>query len=465
MHKYGFHVNAASGRVFDAIVRVKPRVIKTLHHDVNFWRRVREIHPNAFIVGRLFTPNQEFWSNPEGRGREFAERILREEVNRVTFQGRPIYDAWESFNETIPESVGPDVMQAYDAFQVAFGQRIQAAGFEPIAMNFGTGNFLGHHFLENFRGTLETHRYLGFHEYDWPTLWRLHRESEAVNGGMWLTLRYRRTMNQVRQAYPGRHTVIITECGMTQGVHPQGVGDVGPWHPSHPISEDDYWASMMWYNDELMRDDYVMGACLFVVGAISPWESFEHLGGIVDRLERLRETEPPVPESVGEPAAPVTPSVEAPVGGEPAVASTADVPVEAVTPPVETTRAAEEPQQVEEAEKVEAASPPPETVDLPSHYVLFPPGVHWDWYEACRFYFERFRPSWGENPYDAARYNVVTCINPDPKTLDTLNRLNPSAYLEVIHAAGPAELSARVGKRILRGKAYGGESIRNPAPS
>jgi hypothetical protein len=179
MHKYGFHVNAASGQVFDAIVRVKPRIIKTLHHDVNFWRHVREIHPTAFIVGRLFTPNQDFQSDPEGRGREFAERILREEVNRSTFQGRPLYDAWESFNETLPESVGPDVMQAYDAFQVAFGQRIQEAGFESIAMNFGTGNFLGHHFVENFRGTLETYRYLGFHEYDWPTLWRLHRESEA----------------------------------------------------------------------------------------------------------------------------------------------------------------------------------------------------------------------------------------------------------------------------------------------
>jgi len=463
MHKYGFHVNAASGRVFDAIVRVKPRIIKTLHHDVNFWRRVREVHPGAFIVGRLFTPNQEFQSNPEGRGREFAERILREEVNRATFQGRPVYDAWESFNETIPESVGPNVMRAYDAFQVSFGQRIRAAGFEPVAMNFGTGNFLGHHFLENFRGTLETHRYLGFHEYDWPTLWRLHRESVSINGGMWLTLRYRRTMDLVRQAYPGRHTVIITECGMTQGVHPQGVGDVGPWHPSHPISEDDYWASMMWYNDELMKDDYVLGACLFVVGAISPWESFEHLGGIVDRLERLRETEPPVvPDSVVEPAAPVTPSVEAPVVGAPAEPPPAvDLPVEAATPPTETTETPGEP----EEERVEVAATPPETADVTSHYVLFPPGLHWDWYEACRFYFERFRPSWGENPHDAARAEVITCINPDQETLGTLNRLNPSAYVEVVHASGPAELSARVGKRILRGKAYGGESIRTPAPS
>jgi len=426
IHKYGFHVNAVSDRVFDAIVRIKPRVIKTLHHDVGFWKRVREVHPTVFIIGRLFTPDQEFQSDPEGRGRAFAERILREEVNRVTFQDRPLYDAWESFNEAIPESVAPEVMEAYDAFQVAFGQRIRQAGFEPIAMNFGTGNFLGHHFLNHFRGTLETYRYLGFHEYDWPTMWRLHRESEAKNGGMWLTLRYRRTMNEVRRVYPDRHTVIITECGMTQGVHPQGVGDVGPWHPSHPISEDDYWASLMWYNSELMKDDYVMAACLFVVGAVSPWESFEHLGGIIDRLERLQASEGQEREveTARRPEA-APPAAEAPSTAKP-------------TPPTE----------------VGVATLMPEAKEAESHYLLFPAGAHWDWYAACRFYVERFRPSLGENLHDAARANVITCVNPSQEVLDALRRLNPSARLDVIRAANPAELSAQVGQRILSGRAY-----------
>jgi hypothetical protein len=418
IHKYGFHVNAVSDRVLDAITRVKPKVIKTLHHDVNFWRRVREILPSVFIVGRLYTPNQEFESDPEARGREFAERVLREEVNRVTIAGGPLYDAWESFNEAIPESVSPDVMEAYDAFQVAFGDRVRAAGFEPIAMNFGTGNFLGHHFLEHFQGTLETYRYLGFHEYDWPTMWRLHKESEAINGGMWLTLRYRRTMTEVRRVYPDRHSVIITECGMTQGVHPQGVGDVGPWHPSHPISEDDYWASLMWYNNELMKDDYVKGACLFVVGAVSPWESFEHLGGIIDRLESLQASAPPEVAAAGQPVAAGL-QEPAPEGPSPVTASL-----------------------------------PPEPPGPAGHYLLLPPGAHWDWYEACRFYFERFRPSWGEIVQDAARASVVTCVNPDQETLDMLRQSNPSIQLDVIRAADPAELSGRVGERILKGKPY-----------
>jgi hypothetical protein len=438
MHKYGFHINAVGDRVLNAILRIKPPVIKTLHHDVGFWKRVREAHPTAYIIGRLYTPNQEFQSDPQGRGRDFAERILREEVNRIPFRGRPLYDAWESFNEAIPESVGPDVMEQYDAFQVAFGRRMQAAGFEPIAMNFGTGNFLGQHFLEHFKGTLETYRFLGFHEYDWPTMWRLHKESEAQNGGMWLTLRYRRTMNEVRQVYPNRHTVVITECGMTQGVHPRGVGDVGPWHPSHPISEDDYWASLMWYNDELLKDDYVRAACLFAVGAVAPWESFEHLGGIIDRLERLQASQPRQPAAVpGQAAA-------GPSGGQPPVSP----PVQVATAPAP----ARQPLPVSPPVQIPS---PPQPVAASGHYLLLPPDVHWDWYEACRFYYERFRPTWGQNVNDAARAAVVTCVNPSQATLDTLRRLNPSLQLDVILAADPAELSGYGGKRILRGKAYG----------
>ena len=105
---------------------------------------------------------------------------------------------------------------------------------DPIAMNFATGNMLGKDFLEHFPGTLETYRYLGFHEYDWPTMWRLHEENIRTKDedGMWLTLRYRRAMQDVRRVYGDRHTVLITECGMTQGV--QGGDDVGPWHESHP---------------------------------------------------------------------------------------------------------------------------------------------------------------------------------------------------------------------------------------
>jgi hypothetical protein len=288
-HKYGFHVNRTGDDVFDAIKRIKPGVIKTLDPNPGFWTRVREIHPTAFLIGRLVIDRNEqdrFVDDPAGTGRAFAERILRMDGAQARFGDELLFNAWESYNETIFETADADTKRKYDDFQVAFAGPIQAVGFEPVAMNFANRNMLGPDFLNYFPGTLETHRYLGFHEYDWPTMWRLHEENirEKNEGGMWLTLRYRRIMNEVRAVYPDRHTVIITECGMTQGV--AGRDDVG-WRAEPAVSEGDYWDSLKWYNAELMKDDYVLAACLYVVGAVAPWHSFEHLGGIIDRLERL----------------------------------------------------------------------------------------------------------------------------------------------------------------------------------
>lgn len=295
-HKYGFHVNRTGVDLLDAIRRIQPRVIKAVEHDVGFWKEVRRIVPDALVIGRLVVAPQEqeqFVHDPAGTGRAFAERILRLEAARASYAGRPLFDAWESFNEALPGISPADGKRMYDDFQVAFAGPIRQAGFEPVGMNFATGNMLGEDFVNYFPGTLETYTYLGFHEYDWPDMWRLHRENIEESGeeGMWLTLRYRRIMREVRPLYGDRHTVLITECGMTQGVQP-GRPDVGPWHESYPIPEERYWNSLMWYNDELMRDDYVLAALLFVVGAVWPWESFEHLGGIIDRLEALQASEP-----------------------------------------------------------------------------------------------------------------------------------------------------------------------------
>ncbi|MCB0212643.1 MAG: hypothetical protein KDJ52_25085, partial [Anaerolineae bacterium] len=75
--------------------------------------------------------------------------------------------------------------------------------------------------------------------------------------------------------------------------------DIGPWAKEltvprdipggvvdTPIHPEDYWQTLQWYNSELMKDDFVMGACLFVTGAagLPEWETFEHLGVITDRI-------------------------------------------------------------------------------------------------------------------------------------------------------------------------------------
>lgn len=302
-HKFGFHCNRTGDDVMAAIKRIKPEVIKTMDPNVGFWSRVRAIHPDVYLIGRIVVgPSEQdmLFMNPTETGRKFAERILGQEASKTTFEGKPLFDAWESYNEVLPGHDSAERKRQYNEFQVAFYQPIKDAGMEPIAMNFATGNMLGEDFLTYFRESLDLYDMLGFHEYDWPTMWRLHEENirEKNEGGMWLTLRYRRIMQEVRKVYGNKHTVIISECGMTQGVI--GRDDVG-WRHEPAVTEDDYWKSLLWYNQELLKDDYVQGTCLFVVGATGgwpKWESFEHLGGIIDRLKAYQdepEDAPPPP--------------------------------------------------------------------------------------------------------------------------------------------------------------------------
>ena len=164
LHKYGFHVNRTGDDVFDAIRRIKPKMIKMLDYDIGFWSRVREIHPDVFLIARDYVPNNEqdkFASDPAGAGARYADRILGLEVNRQTINGKRLIDGWETYNELLFGHSDNELKRKYDDFQVAFAEQIKRDGFEPVAMNFATGNMLGEDFLNFFPGTLETCRYLG----------------------------------------------------------------------------------------------------------------------------------------------------------------------------------------------------------------------------------------------------------------------------------------------------------------
>ena len=184
-------------------------------------------------MGRLFVEQQQqtAWldsADPAAAGRAFAEQILSYDFGLATekVNGRLLFDAWMSLNEALP---GPQTFPggepdatwkrraaAYDAFQLAFRERLMREGVEAVAFNFAAGNFSRpQDYLDWFPKTLATYIYLGFHEYGWPGL-----RPSTVNASA--ALEYRTCMAGIRPRYSDRQRAIITEAGLARHVQVSG---------------------------------------------------------------------------------------------------------------------------------------------------------------------------------------------------------------------------------------------------
>ena len=311
MNRLGFYVEISTVKFMrEALSQVKPPTI--LFHAGDRWllKEIRQgLSPNSFIIGRWFVPleQQTAWledPNPEARGRDLANTILGYDMGYATekVNGKLLIDAWMSLNECLRgpanypgEAVDAEFKRraaALDRFQVAFRDQLQTAGVEAVAFNFGAGNFIkSGHYTDWFPKTLASYKYLGFHEYGWPTLMKRAGTETAA-------LLYRTCMAGIRNKYGDRHRIIITEAGLARMYkYPNDpAGDVGWLYAGETISQEQYWESLSWYNGELNKDAYVLGACLFEVGHNGGrWETFRHLGVdnqgqpilIIDKITKL----------------------------------------------------------------------------------------------------------------------------------------------------------------------------------
>ncbi len=321
-NKLGFYTQISQG-VHDRITAIKPPVILVHAWDQGLLEEIRRFRaPEAFVVGRMdyvrFGGQQvpvndlvQGWltgGDPEASGRRFAEHILEDNFRLAQRAegGRRLVDAWMSLNECVP---GPGSgaysngkpaeraeiearLRAYDRFQFGFRNKLMEHGIEAVAFNFGAGNFgTAEHYADFFPLTLGTYTYLGFHEYGWPALSKtLNPKAESSAGT------YRPIVQALRQRTGRDYQVIITEAGLARMYkHRDDAGDVGWLYQGDTVSQDDYWRSLEWYNQQLNQDDFVLGACLFQVGHEGKWVTFRHIGEdnagrpieILNRIEGL----------------------------------------------------------------------------------------------------------------------------------------------------------------------------------
>ena len=122
-----------------------------------------------------------------------------------------------------------------------------------------------------------------------------------AGGEGWLTLRYRKVYRQYLIPAGLEVELVITECGidgMVRG-HPgpegkgwrdfvvywekQGMGADGPGN---------YIEQLAWYDSELMKDDYLVGAAIFTMTTTRQWQSYEILGQAASILRQYLSVHP-----------------------------------------------------------------------------------------------------------------------------------------------------------------------------
>ena len=315
-NKLGFYLHSSQDEngLWNKIERVKPPVILIhleLKNDDLLSTMRRGWSPNTFVVGRLGMDRDEqrgFLDDPDpvAAGQRLADKVFNKDRSFLLKRfpdepgGRLLVDAWMSLNEPIEGLSWEGWSQQtktwqqetlarhhrYDLLQVAFRSRLREyiPDVEAVAFNFGAGNFKqARQYIELYPETLKEYTYLGFHEYGWPAMAKhLTNQPVKTDAGLFPVIMQGL---QADPKYGDRHKAIITEAGLARAHLHSGdaAGDVGWLNAVEPLTQDDYWKSLRWYNDLLVQHDaHVLGACLYQVGWTSEWSSFRLTGAYAD---------------------------------------------------------------------------------------------------------------------------------------------------------------------------------------
>jgi len=199
------------------------------------------------------------------------------------------------------------------------------------------------------------------------------------------------------------------------------------------VTANEWITQMKWYDTELRKDYYVIGAHLFTLGSAGSWEEFEFgrfIPNLVNYMVSVKGAQDPEWQDT---PAPPTPPVPPPV--DPPVTPPPDPPEDTLVPRVTYSR----------------------------HYLLLPQSASWSWIAACRRYWETFKVTIGFSADDAAygpglEERAVTVINPSQWT-DSIEAFFEAYYpglrYDPVEAATPYELEAILNGRVARGQRFG----------
>jgi len=347
--------------------------------DIGWLKEVKSIAPETLTIGR-FTGRDTF--SLEGDAKEIA-RVQMDWLLQKAAPNKGFVDFWEPMNEDNP----PELWQHQKIAEVML-ECMRIANEEGLKLAIFSYS-LGTPKIEFWEGICETGVFgfaqnhghiLSLHE---GTLEAPAWSEDAVP---WLHTRYRLLYDILKKRNEVIPLVISEWC-------------IGAYTGFEADPEE--WArQLLWYESELLKDDYVIGVTPFTLTSYPTWESHDYQASVPFIVEALKERET---------------------------------------------------KKEEEVEKV---------ITYESHYVLFPQGSSWEWYEAAKNYFLTFRCTRGESADDAYKRwgstHTITMISPTWEFLKYVQKhKDEETTIDLVDVSSPEELKVLFDWRAKTGKRFG----------
>lgn len=293
--KLGLFVARNHPQIFDLLATQAVTVVKTLEFDRNFLAQIKQTSPRTHIVGRIDLPQLDLsaLNDPLGAARSFVETLLpiADDPDR-----RRTVSAWEAYNEPVPGN--PDEMKRLAELEAERTRLLAERGLRSVVGNFGTGQpplEWWEYFFPALQAAKQHSGWLGLHEYSAPTIYfNTTRDNQQRYPGVapedsgWLTLRYRKVYSEILLPAGLVLPLVMTELGVDGLVQnrpgpPEAMGwmdfqhywaenGYGLWGPGAYVEQ------LVWYDEAMRQNDYVLGGCIYVMASSDGWQSYDILG-------------------------------------------------------------------------------------------------------------------------------------------------------------------------------------------
>ncbi|HRW47766.1 MAG TPA: hypothetical protein P5333_09630 [Caldilinea sp.] len=300
--KLGIFVGHNDPAVFDLVKTQGVSVVKTLELDANFVAEIKRASPHTKIIGRIALDQINLAAiDPIAEARRFVDAVLPYADDPAR---RPYFDGWESYNEPVAGTY--DEMARLGEFEAERTRLLGDRGIRSVIGNFGTGQPPMEQwpaFLPAIQTAIQYDGWLGLHEYSAPTMYYLSSvEGKGRYPGVtpqdtgWLTLRYRKVYNEVLNPAGLQLPLVMTELGVDGLVQnrpgpPDGRGwqdfqgywaenGYGLWGPGAYVEQ------LVWYDNAMRQDDYVIGGTIYALAPTAGWESYDIRGACAGVLQQ-----------------------------------------------------------------------------------------------------------------------------------------------------------------------------------